>query len=228
MQEPTRLHPATSPLPAAPTGHRFKRIMDLTTYDAVGLAHSGGRVFEEQVRFGPMTMSEQAPCPAEALAERIEAALVASSAMSEHVRPLHVSAPLAALAHPDTAAACDAAIRRARACPQEICLEFEDCAFAQHPSDAISRVRTLRRHGLRVGVDARRAWTATTNLQLRMLLDSVRIDVRMLAYEPDLVERLEAARFAGMAVIGDYARWRDADELLEAGVTLATRPRADA
>ena len=228
MQEPTRLHPASPTLPPPIPGHSFKTILDLATYDVVGLAHTGGRVFEEQARFGPANLADTVACPAEALATRVEAALLASIARDQVSRPLHITAPLAALAHPDAAAACDAAVRRARACPQEICLEFEDCAFAQNPADAIRNVRAFRRFGLRVGVDARRAWNATTNLQLRMLLDSVRVDVRVLGYEADLVERLEAARFAGMAVIGDYARWRDVDELLEAGVTLATCPAADA
>lgn len=202
--------------------------MDLATYDAVGLVHSGGRAFEEQARFGHSAMLSDVPCPANALAERVESALVASTALGEHLRPLQIRAPMAALAHPDTGPACEAAVRRARACPQEVCLEFEDCAFAQRPADAIRHVRALRRQGLRVGVDARRAWAAATNFQLRMMLDSLRVDARLLEHEPTLVDSIESGQAAGMVVIGEHAYWRDADYLIGQGVTLAVSPRADA
>ena len=64
--------------------------------------------------------------------------------------------------------------------------------------------------------------------RLRLLLDCVRVDAAKLWTEADLLNRVEAARACGMAVIAENARYRDGEKLADVGIELARAPKVDA
>ncbi|MEM6666199.1 MAG: hypothetical protein AAF638_07325 [Pseudomonadota bacterium] len=207
---------------------RLLPVMHLDSFDLAGMVHETSLAFDAPLSFGPVTGAQSAICPAEWLGERIEDALSVANALGNYSSPIHVSAPMPALGHADTPSACEAAVRRARACPQEICLEFEDAAYCANQGDALRHVSTLRGRGFRIGIDARKSWQATTTPPLRMLIDSIRIKADDLDIEADLASRVADVAAEGVCVITDGARWRDRDALTALGVSLAISPKADA
>ena len=214
----------------APLPHvRFAQIMHLESGDAVAaLAETPSR-FSERPSFGPAAL--QVPHldnPAKWLADQIETIAAAANLLEVTERPIVVKAPIAAFAHSGTGAACEAAVVRSKLCPQEICLEFSDAAFASSPKDAANRVKGLRLLGFRVSIDARRAWNAHLSTQLRLTLDTYRINAEHLQNDTDLQWQCEAAAASGITVIAERARWRDSDWLSDFGVEYAVRPRTDA
>ncbi|MEO0466363.1 MAG: EAL domain-containing protein [Pseudomonadota bacterium] len=224
----TPLLPQRSVQKPASIKHRFLPVMDLLSCDLVGQVYENDQPFDASVSFGPVTSAFNSPCPAEWLGLHVEDALVLASGSGRKDGPIHIAAPVPALSHPDSADACEAAVRRARACPQEICLDFDDTAFVDSGADATTHVSALRRRGFRVGIDARRSWQSATTPTLRMLIDTVRITARQLDTEQDLVERVLSVAEEGVAIMADGARWRDSHDLCELGVSFATAPRADA
>lgn len=209
---------------------RLLPVMHLTSGEAVILFAETEKRFEERAVFGPAVRTAECSVPAtpaEWLATRIEA--VANDAHNRTVeRPVIVPMPLAALIHPDTAMACDAAIARTRLCPQEICLEIEDAVLSLPAGEsAQSRIEALRRRGFRVSLNASRSWQSPLSQSLRLLLDSLRVDARKIDDEPELQARIEAAAYSGMSVIAENAKWRDCDYLADIGVEYGFRMRAD-
>lgn len=210
---------------------RLLPVMHLETGDAVLLFAEAEKRFEERAVFGRAALAaecSETASPAQWMAERVED--VAHDAHNRTTeRPVIVALPMAALIHPDTAAACDAAIARTRLCPQEICLEVDDASLALPSSDAaIKGIERLRRCGFRVSLNATRSWQAPLSHSLRILLDSMRIDARKIDGEPELQDRIEAAAYSGMLVIAENAHWRDTDYLNEVGVEYGFRMKADA
>ncbi len=210
---------------------RFAPVVHLQTGETVILLAETEKRFEERAVFGRVAPAAEGggatSSPAAWLAEHIKAiALDAHNHTTE--RPIIVSAPLAALIHPDTAMACDAAIGRTRLCPQEICIEIADAALALPTPEVQTGIEGLRRCGFRVSLDATRSWQSPLSNSLRLLLDSLRIDARCLENEPELEDRVEAAAAAGMTIIAENAPWRDGDYLASLGIDYALRPRADA
>jgi EAL domain-containing protein (putative c-di-GMP-specific phosphodiesterase class I) len=166
--------------------------------------------------------------PAKWLSDQLVRVASATHGQSIGHRPILVPAPLAALAHSNTAVACDAAIRRTSLCQQEICLEFADAAFAGGVTDYVSRVGLLRRHGFRIAIDMRRSWQTPMNDALRLLVDTIRIDARAIDTNPDLVEIVEVADASGILIVAEHAHWRDGEYLADLGIHAASRPKADA
>ena len=228
MQHPSFSSPSQQPAPRI----RFTPIVHLQTGETVTLIAETDKRFEERAVFGRAASGAErddaaSHTPAAWLASLVErVALQAQATTSE--RPIIVSTPLAALVHPDTATACDAAIRRTHMCPQEICLEISDAALALACKDTQDGIEALRRCGFRVSIDSTRSWQTALSTPLRLLLDNIRIDARHLDYETALEDRVEAASAAGMAVIAEHAPWRDGDYLASMGIDYALRPRADA
>ena len=213
----------TLPAPAV----RFEPVLDLSTGDALGMAAELPFCFEDGVSFGPARTSRSESNSAKWMADRLgEVASIAHDFRHDH-RPIIVPAPVAALANPDTALACDARVRRTVLCQQEFCLEFTDAAFAGDAADCTGRVAHLRRHGFRVSVDMRKSWQTPLAEGMRLLIDTLRVDARHLDDE-DLMETCEAAAAAGIIVIAENANWRDANELGRLGISAGTRLRADA
>ena len=213
----------TLPTPAV----RFDPVLDLATGDALGMTAELPFCFEDGPSFGPARARQSESNSAKWVADRIgEISSVAHEFRHDH-RPIIVPAPVAALANPDTALACDARVRRSVFCQQEFCIEFTDTAFAGDPADCTSRVAHFRRHGFRVSVDMRKSWQTPLAEGMRLLIDTLRVDARNLDCDL-LMEMCETAAGAGILVIAENANWRDADELSRLGISAGTRLRADA
>ncbi|MEM7329271.1 MAG: hypothetical protein AAF437_11060 [Pseudomonadota bacterium] len=217
--------------PAAPVRNRLLPVMHLETGEAVLLFAETEKRFEERAVFGRAALAaerSEAVSPAEWMANHIED--VAHDAHNRTTeRPVIVEMPLVALIHPDTAVACDAAIARTRLCPQEICLEIQDAALALPAArNAQDGIEALRRCGFRISLNATRSWQCPLSHNMRLLLDSLRIDARKIESEPELQDRIEAAVNSGMLIIAENANWRDSYFLSELGVEYGFRMRADA
>lgn len=211
--------------------NRLLPVMHLETGDAVLLFAETEKRFEERAVFGPATQAAEGSrvaTPAQWMAEQVEA--VAHDAHNRTTeRPVIVELPLVALIHPDTAIACDAAIARTRLCPQEICLEVQDAALALPAArGAQAGIEALRKCGFRVSLNSTRSWQCPLDHNLRILLDSLRVDARKTEDDEALQDRIDAAACSGMLVIAENANWRDTYFLNELGVEYGFRMRADA
>lgn len=207
---------------------RFLPVLHLLAGDMLGLAAEEALEYEERVSFGPVTGRTEAPNPAKWLASRLTRIASAAWAEGSSGRPILVAAPMAALADPNTALACDAAIRRTTMCQQEFCLMFQDAAFADENIDNTSRVARLRKAGFRVGIDMRQSWHAGLSESLRLMIDTIRVDAEELEASPDLQDIVLAARESGILVVADNASWRDGAVLEDTGISGAIAPRCDA
>ncbi len=207
---------------------RFRPVVQLSDGTFLGAVAESRLAFDERVSFGQTSPRKDIADPARWLANEIGLTAQAASGFAMLHRPILLAAPVAALAHGNTAVACDAAIRQTQLAPQEICLIFPDTAFAGDPADSTSRLARLRRLGFRLGIDMRTSWQTALGEGLRLLIDTVRIDARRIGEDRDLETVAMAARAAGNLVIADHACWRDAGHLRSAGVTAAISPRADA
>ena len=203
--------------------------MHLESGEAIASLAETPTEFSEGPAFGPAAIqSAQQNSPAKWLADQIETVAAGASLLDVYERPILMQAPVAAFAHSRTGSACEAAVIRSKLCPQEICLEFLDAAFAASPSEAIKRVQVLRRLGFRVSIDARKAWNAKLSSSLRLSIDTYRVNAQHLMSDTDLQYQCEAAAGSGITVIVEQARWRDADWLVDFGIEHAIRPKADA
>lgn len=223
----TRVQPSGSILPGLQP-IRFEPVVNLVRGDIVNLIASTPKRYEEFVFFGPSATLGEVQSPAAWLADTIESVARAGRDEPAHSRPILIEAPIAAMMHPDTPMACEAAAARSRILPQEICIEVTDASLSQSKEDITRSIEALRRKGFRVGINATRSWCTPLDTGLRLMLDCVRIDTRELWRCADLMNRVEAAASCGMAVIAENARYRDGDDLAELGVDLGVRPVADA
>ncbi len=207
---------------------RFRPVMHLGTGDLISTLCQSRVRFGETVDFGPGEASRLSHSPAAWLADHLEDAAETAEMTGMHTRPIIVKAPLAALTHAHTGIACETAIRRTHLCPQEICIEIEDGAVALSMTEGGQHVRALRRRGFRVSLDARKAWNTSLDSRMRLMLDAMRIDAEKLYASEDLQTKCTIATAAGISVIAERARWRDADALSALGVHYAIAPRTDA
>ncbi|MEM6653888.1 MAG: hypothetical protein AAGA72_09470 [Pseudomonadota bacterium] len=222
--------PLSQAIPLAAPRNRLLPVMHLTTGDAVLLFADTEKRFEERAVFGQTALAaerSETVSPAHWMANQIEA--IANDAHFRTIeRPVIVEIPVVALVHPDTPMACDAAIARTKLCAQEICLEVQDAALAVSTSrDVLTAIKALRRIGFRVSLNATRSWSASLTHELRVLLDSLRVDARKIDLEEDLQRRIETAASAGMLVIAEHARWRDSYFLNALGIEYGVRMQAD-
>jgi hypothetical protein len=206
---------------------RFKSVMHLLGGDSLGLVADEPIEFEERVSFGPAA-NDDTPSPAKWMAGRLERVASAACAQELPHRPILVAAPMAGLSDPDTALACDTAVRRTILCQQEFCLMFSDTAFSGDPADSTARIARLRRVGFRVGVDMRHSWQTPLTDSFRILIDTIRIDADALEASNELCEITQIAKAAGILVVADHANWRDGDYLAELGVAGGVAPQTDA
>lgn len=213
---------------AEPARVRLVPVVHLLAGDMLGMVAEEAVEFEERVSFGPVTGVSADADPAKWLAERLGRVASAAWADAATGRPILVPAPMAALAHANTAVACDAAVRRTTMCQQEFCLMFSDTAFAAESVDCTSRVARLRKAGFRVGIDMRNSWHTPLTEGLRLMIDTIRIDADALETSADLQETVMIARECGILIVADNASWRDGDFLEGTGVSGAIAPRTDA
>jgi hypothetical protein len=207
---------------------RFSPVLNLSTGASHGLVCEARSTFEDRVSFGPVAATSLNANPAKWLGSQIEQMAVQLANQCEFDRPVIMPAPLTALAHSNTALACDAATRRTEVCHQEICLEFVDSAFAGDPTDITHRVGTLKRRGFRVGIDLRKSWLSPLNSSLCLLLDTMRVDAKDLLTNGQLLDTVFAASETGIMVIAENTKWRDGQALAALGIHVAVQPAADA
>jgi hypothetical protein len=142
-------------------------------------------------------------------------------------RPLSITAPLAALADPDLAMACEAGVRRTHLLPQEVRIDFPDVSVASLEEFALDRLDAVRKRGFRVGLDARRSWRTPLNTRARLTFEAIRLSPDMFEQLAIPASRIEVAAADGVALIAENARWRDTDKLAQLGIHFALSPRAD-
>lgn len=192
------------------------------------MLHESARTYDAGVRFGPVQMALPTHCPADWLGEQIEQALQLAHMMELTDRPLHISAPCTALTHPETLQRALRAVHARQACPQEICLEFDNASLSADLASALAGVRTLRSKGFRIGLNALRSSCALANPALLLLIDVAHVDAGELGYDLRLARRVKTAHEEGVQIIAHGAAWRDGDQLLLAGVDQVVGARADA
>ncbi len=226
QQVRTSVQPKTTVIPTLPTV-RFAPVVHLVKGDIVNTIAETPKRYEERVSFGESGLIAECISPALWLAHHVET--VATLALRENVsaRPIIIEAPIAAMMHPDTPMACEAAAARSRICPQEVCIEVTDASLSQSKADVTRSIEALRRRGFRVGVNATKSWCTPLDTGLRLMLDSVRVDANHLWREEDLMKRIDAAVSCGIAVIAENARYRDGDDLAVLGIELGVKPAVD-
>ena len=133
-----------------------------------------------------------------------------------------------ALAHENTALFCDAAVRQTRFCAQEFVFEFKDAALHASRTDLLEHVQNLRKRGFRVSLDARRSFETKLCGNLRLMLDTIRVEADAVWSDPALQEKIEIAAESGIGVIAQNARYRDSEALIRLGVTYGAGLKADA
>jgi hypothetical protein len=215
-----------TPAPLKAPRMRFKPVVRLADGAAFGLHVETDITFEDTFR--PRHLSDAAlPNAVEWLGDMIERACRLADDANAPGRPISITAPVAALADPDLAMACEAGVRRTRLLPQEVRIDFPDVSVSSLEEFALDRLDAVRKRGFRVGLDARRSWRTPLNARARLTFEAIRLS-------PDLFEqleipasRLEIAAADGVALIAENARWRDAEKLAQLGIHFALAPRAD-
>lgn len=205
---------------------RFQPVVRLADGAAFGMHAEADIAFEDT--FNPRHLNDASlPSSAAWLGDLIERAGRLAQDAGTTLRPISITAPLAALADRDGPMAAEAGARRANLLPQEFRIEFSDASVTGLEDLALDRVDAFRRKGFRVGLDARKSWRMPMGARARMSFEAVRVDVSRLEQLDIPVTRLEVAAADGVALIAENVRWRDADKLAEKGVHFAVSPRAD-
>lgn len=205
---------------------RFRPVVRLADGESFGLHAETDIAFEDT--FQPRHLSDAAlPCPAAWLGEVIERVGRLAHDGGHRLRPISVSAPMAALSHGDGPMAAEAGIKRTSLLPQEIRIDFCDASVGALEDLALDRLDAYRRRGFRVGLDARKSWRTPMGARARSTFEAVRIDPTNCQSLDIPLTRLEIASSEGIALIADNVHWRDADNLASIGVHFALAPRAD-
>lgn len=205
---------------------RFRPVVRLADGAAFGMHTEADIAFEDTFQPRHLTDANH-PSAAAWLGDLIERAARLARETGADLRPLSVSAPMAALADKDTPMAAEAGAARAGVLPQEIRIDFCDASVSALEDLALDRVDAFRRRGFRVGLDARKSWTTPMGARARMTFEAVRLDPSRCQAMEIPMTRLEVASADGIALIAENVRWRDADKLAELGVHFATAPKAD-
>ncbi len=215
-----------APVTARQPRLRFRPVVRLADGSPFGMNTEADFAFEDT--FQPRHLSDAAlPSAAAWLGDMIERAARLAKDTGADLRPLSITAPMAALADKDAPMAAEAGVLRAGLLPQEIRIDFCDGSVAALEDLALDRVDAFRRRGFRVGLDARKSWSTPMGARARMTFEAVRLDPsRCEALEVPMT-RLEVASADGIALIAENVRWRDAEKLAELGVHFAMSPRAD-
>lgn len=207
---------------------RFDRIVHLDSGDQVAATALTDKRFSEQAAFGPAAALNNQACPAAWLADAIQNAAAGATTVDLVERPIHIVAPMMALANENTALACDSAVRQTRFCAQEFVIEFEDAATQIARHDLLTHIESLRRRGFRVAIDARKSFETTLCSNLRLMLDTVRVEADAIWSDPSVLDKIEMAKDAGMDVIAQNAKYRDSEALIRLGVEYGSGLKADA
>ena len=155
---------------------RFQPVVRLADGAAFGMHAEADIAFEDT--FNPRHLNDASlPSAAAWLGDLIERAGRLAQDAGTNLRPISITAPLAALADRDGPMAAEAGARRADLLPQEFRIEFPDAAVTGLEDLALDRVDAFRRKGFRVGLDARKSWRMPMGARARMSFEAVRVDV---------------------------------------------------
>jgi hypothetical protein len=205
---------------------RFHPVVRLADGAAFGMHTEADIAFEDT--FQPRHLSDAAlPSAAAWLGDLIERAARLAKDTGADLRPLSVTAPMAALADKDAPMAAEAGVARAGLLPQEIRIDFCDASVSSLEDLALDRVDAFRRRGFRVGLDARKSWRTPMGARARMTFEAVRIEPSRCEALEIPMTRLEVACADGIALIAENVRWRDTEKLADLGVHFAMAPKAD-
>lgn len=205
---------------------RFRPVVKLEDGAAFGMHAETDIAFEDTL--SPRHFTEQnLPSASGWLGDIIERCGKLARDTDTRLRPISVTAPMAALADRDAPMAAEAGVMRAGLLAQEIRIDFPDTSVVALEDLAMDRIDLFRRRGFRVGLDARKSWRTPMGARARMTFEAVRVDPARLEAFDIPMSRLEVAAADGVALIAENIRWRDAEKLAEIGVHYALAPRAD-
>jgi hypothetical protein len=205
---------------------RFRPVVKLADGSAYGMHAETDIAFEDTLQ--PRHFVEHnLPSAGGWLGDIIERCGKLASDTDTRMRPISVSAPMAALADRDAPMAAEAGVLRAGLLAQEIRIDFVDSSVVALEDLALDRIDAFRRRGFRVGLDARKSWRTPMGARARMTFEAVRLEpARMEALDIPM-SRMEVAAADGVAIIAENIRWRDAEKIAEYGILYALAPRAD-
>lgn len=143
-------------------------------------------------------------------------------------RPIVLPLPAASFGNTDIVTTCSNVMANSRLCPQEFCFELTDSALVEDPKHITAFFRSFRQRGFRIGVDARKSWQANIAPSTWLMVDTLRVTLPTDHVDVDLVNQIEAARAAGVAVVAEKVLWRDGERLADLGIEYALDPRTDA
>ena len=205
---------------------RFRPVVRLADGGAFGMHAETDVAFEDT--FQARHLSDLAlPSAAGWLGDLIERTARLAHDTDTRLRPVSVTAPLAALSDQDSPMAAEAGVKRSNLLPQEIRIDFADASIVALEDLALDRLEAFRRRGFRVGLDARKTWRTPMGARARVTFEAVRLDPACMEMLDIPMTRLEVASADGVALIAENVRWRDAEKLAEAGIHFAMAPRAD-
>jgi hypothetical protein len=205
---------------------RFRPVVRLADGESFGLHAEADIAFEDTFR--PRHLSDAAhPCPAAWLGDLVERVGRMAHESGHKLRPISVTAPMAALSANDGPMAAEAGIKRTSLLPQEIRIDFCDASVVAMEDLALDRLDAFRRRGFRVGLDARKSWRTPMGARARATFEAVRLDPTRCDQLEIPLTRLEIASSEGCALIAENVHWRDAARLAEIGIHFAMSPKAD-
>jgi hypothetical protein len=205
---------------------RFRPVLRMADGAAYGMHAEADVAFEDTVQLRHFSDAAH-PSAAAWLGELIELAARIAHDTGLDLRPLSISAPMAALADKDGPMAAEAGAARAGILPQEIRIDFCDASVSALEDLALDRVDAFRRRGFRVGLDARKSWRTPMGARARMTFEAVRLDPSRCDALEIPMTRLEVACADGIALIAENVHWRDTERLAELGVHFGMSPKAD-
>ena len=211
--------------PVAIGRQRIHPAVHLQTGDLVGAFVELDMAFDDRPVF-----SEIAPPPSAArwVTDRLRELRSILTAQNVQERPVILPLPAMALNDPDLPSKCADTLAGTRLCAQEFSFEFTDAAFATCQRDVASTLRAFRQRGFRVSIDARLSCTAELAASNWLMIDTLRIPALSDATDEALLDRVETARTAGVAIVAERPYWRDGDALADLGIEYGLHPRADA
>ncbi len=214
--------PVTSRLPRL----RFKPIVRLADGAAFGIHADTDIAFEDTLQPRHLVGAEL-PSSAAWLGELIERAGRLAQDTATPLRPISLTAPIAALSDPDAPMAAEAGARRASLLTQEFRIDFIDASVVALEDLALDRIDHFRRRGFRVGLDARKSWKTPMGARARLAFEAIRLDPSRMDALDVPPSRLEVSSADGIALIAENVLWREAEKLTQQGIHFAAAPRAD-
>lgn len=208
---------------------RVHPAIHLCSGDMVGAFAEHAFDFDDSPRFslGQVDLSSHTT-PAKWLAEKILtlASYCDLTGMTE--RPIILPVPASVLNDESLVETAILAMAQTRLCHQEISFELTDAAIASSADQAEGFIRSCRKRGFRVSIDARTSQSMNMKPNMWLMIDSLRINADSICQEEALDEHIDIASQAGVAIVAQSPQWRECDYLASLGIDYGLHPRADA